>query len=336
MKTFIWVASVSLMLFLMVTAGFAVAEIKPGAVTLTPTIGEYVFEGHQGIDDELTYGLNLGYYLDEHWAVETVFNYIDTEFDSSRSSDGRDAEVYVYHANLLYHFMPARKFVPYIGAGVGGITVNPENGGEDRDFAFNYGGGVKYFLAENVALRGDVRHVVSDSDTYNNLQYTVGLTFAFGGEKAEKMHVEAPRVVEAPKQAPEKAAVVPPEPPKPKVIVLTLEDVHFDYDKSVLTPEARTILKRNIRLLKDNPDVQIIIAGYTSAAGSDEYNQKLSERRSKAVKEYLVTEGAVSSDRLTTIGYGEKNPAMYEADPAQINSAAAKANRRVVFEVIVK
>ena len=136
--------------------------------------------------------------------------------------------------------------------------------------------------------------------------------------------------------APEKAATGPPEPPKPKVIVLTLEDVHFDFDKSTLTPEARTILKRNIRLLKDNPDVQIIIAGYTSAAGSDEYNQKLSERRSKAVKEYLVTEGAVSADRLTTIGYGEKNPAMYEAAPTRSYSEAAKANMRVVFEIIVK
>ena len=96
------------MLSLMFTAGIAGAEIKSGAVTFTPTIGQYVFEGHQGIEDEVTYGAGLGYNLDEHWAAEVVFNYIDTEFDSSMNMNGRDADVYVYHADLLYHFMPAK------------------------------------------------------------------------------------------------------------------------------------------------------------------------------------------------------------------------------------
>ncbi len=333
MKAFILLSSICLLLCAVFIAGPVSAETKPGAITLTPTIGGYVFEGHQGIDNQATYGVNLGYHLDEHWAAEAVFNYIDTEFDSGRNSNGRDADVYVYHADLLYHFMPSKKVVPYIAAGVGGITVDPERGGQDRSFAFNYGGGVKYFLAENVALRGDIRHIVSDPDTYNNLQYTVGLTFAFGGEKAKKKPVEAPRVVKAPEKAPEKAAAASSE---PKVIVLALEDVHFDFDKSTLTPEAQTILKRNIRLLKDTPDAQVVVAGYTSASGTDDHNQKLSERRAKAVKAYLVTEGVISAERLSTIGYGEKNPAMHEAAPEQIHSEAAKANMRVLFEIIVK
>jgi outer membrane protein OmpA-like peptidoglycan-associated protein len=123
---------------------------------------------------------------------------------------------------------------------------------------------------------------------------------------------------------------------EPKIIVLAFEDVHFDFDKSTLKPEAQTLLKRNIQLLKDNPKAQIRIAGYTSASGTEEYNQKLSERRAKAVQEYLINEGVITPDRLSTIGYGETRPAIYEAAPKELYSHAAKANMRVLFEIIVK
>jgi outer membrane protein OmpA-like peptidoglycan-associated protein len=121
-----------------------------------------------------------------------------------------------------------------------------------------------------------------------------------------------------------------------KVIILAFEDVHFDFDKSTLKPEAKTILKRNIQILKDNPKAKVRIAGYTSASGTEEYNQKLSERRANAVQEYLINEGLITRDRLSTIGYGESNPAMYEAAPKELYSAAAKANMRVLFEIIVQ
>lgn len=121
-----------------------------------------------------------------------------------------------------------------------------------------------------------------------------------------------------------------------KVIVLALEDIHFDFDQSTLTKEAQVILKRNIQILKENPKAKVRIAGYTSASGTEEYNQKLSERRAKAVKDYLVEEGVATPDRLSEIGYGETKPAMYEAAPKDIYSKAAKANMRVLFEIIVK
>jgi outer membrane protein OmpA-like peptidoglycan-associated protein len=123
---------------------------------------------------------------------------------------------------------------------------------------------------------------------------------------------------------------------EPKVIILALEDVHFDFDKSTLKPEAQTILKRNIQLLKDNPKAKVRVAGYTSASGTEAYNQKLSERRANAVNAYLISEGGIAPDRLSTIGYGETNPAMYEAAPKELYSRAAKANMRALFEIIVQ
>lgn len=135
----------------------------------------------------------------------------------------------------------------------------------------------------------------------------------------------------------EKVAVLATEPKiDEKMIVLAFEDIHFEFDKSALTEKAKGILKRNLQLLKENPKAKIRVAGYTSASGTEEYNQKLSERRATAVEEYLVKEGVAKPERLSTIGYGKTNPAEHEAAPKDLYSPAAKANMRVLFEIIVK
>ena len=85
-----------------------------------------------------------------------------------------------------------------------------------------------------------------------------------------------------------------------KVIILAFEDIHFDFDKATLKKGAQTILKRNIQLLKANPKAKVRIAGYTSASGTEAYNQKLSERRANAVNEYLTKEGVIAPNRLST------------------------------------
>ena len=144
----------------------------------------------------------------------------------------------------------------------------------------------------------------------------------------------------------EKVVIVPDEPvtqekvvaavAAEKVIVLAFEDIHFDFDKATLKPEAQVILRRNVQILKDNPKAKIRIAGYSSAQGTDVYNQALSERRAEAVEAFLINEGIIKPERLSTIGYGETDPAMYEAAPKEIYSKEAKANMRVLFEIIVQ
>lgn len=121
-----------------------------------------------------------------------------------------------------------------------------------------------------------------------------------------------------------------------KVIILAFEDIHFDFDKSTLKPEAKIILTKSIQMLKDNPNAKVRVAGYASASGTEQYNQKLSERRATAVQEYLINEGIIAQDRLDTVGYGETKPAVYEAAPKEIYSMAAKANMRVLFEITAR
>jgi outer membrane protein OmpA-like peptidoglycan-associated protein len=138
----------------------------------------------------------------------------------------------------------------------------------------------------------------------------------------------------APQTTVELQPVVQPVLVRPDV-VLVFEELHFKFDSSALTDESRAILKRSIRVLQSNPAATVRLAGYASAAGTEEYNRKLSERRAKAVEEYLIRYGSIAPDRLSTIGYGESRPEEYETAPSDIESDAARANMRVRFEVIV-
>ena len=125
-----------------------------------------------------------------------------------------------------------------------------------------------------------------------------------------------------------------------KVVVIhkmvMLEDVHFNFNEATLSDEGKEALGKNINILKDNPELKVRIAGYTSASGTAAYNQQLSERRANAVRTYIIETGDINLERLDTIGYGETRPAIYEPIPADLRSKAAKANMRVLFEVIVK
>ena len=167
------------LLFLLIgLAGNATAENKANAFTISPMFGGYVFEGDQNIEDEAVYGLGLGYNIDQNWALEGMFNFIDTDSEK----EAGDIDVYMYRVDALYHFMPDKKLVPYIATGVGGMTFDSDHDRNDTDFLVNYGAGIKYFINDFTALRADVRHIISFDETYNNLAYTFGITFLLGGE----------------------------------------------------------------------------------------------------------------------------------------------------------
>jgi outer membrane protein OmpA-like peptidoglycan-associated protein len=123
--------------------------------------------------------------------------------------------------------------------------------------------------------------------------------------------------------------------PKDNEKVAVFGDTHFDFGKSTLSQEAKALLDKDVQVLKENPLTNVRMAGYTSAEGTEEVNQELSESRANAVRDYLIEEG-VAPERITVIGYGRTRPAMYEVTPGDINSKEAMANMRVLFEVVVK
>ena len=104
--------------------------------------------------------------------------------------------------------------------------------------------------------------------------------------------------------------------------------IHFDFAKSAIRPDAKTVLESNAKVLNDNPNVKVQIAGYCDERGSVEYNLALGEKRANAAKDYLVTLG-IAPDRLSTISYGKSDP----IDPAH-NEKAWSMNRRAEFHVV--
>jgi len=111
---------------------------------------------------------------------------------------------------------------------------------------------------------------------------------------------------------------------------IVLRNIFFDFDKATLRPESTTELDRLINLLTTYANLKIEISGYTDNKGSQPYNQKLSEARSKSVVDYLIAHG-IASDRLTYKGYGMDNPiATNETDEGR------QLNRRTEFKITGK
>jgi OOP family OmpA-OmpF porin len=131
-------------------------------------------------------------------------------------------------------------------------------------------------------------------------------------------------VAPAPIAAPAPAPVAPPAATK----VTYAADAFFDFDKSVIKPAGKAKLDDLIGKIKDINLEVIIAVGHTDSVGSDAYNQKLSVRRSEAVKAYLVSKG-IEKNRVYTEGKGEKQPV------ASNKTAEGRAkNRRVEIEVV--
>ena len=111
---------------------------------------------------------------------------------------------------------------------------------------------------------------------------------------------------------------------------LVFEDVHFDFDRFNLRPEALKILEVAVTRLQANPDVRVTIEGHCDSIGTVEYNLALGERRANAVRDYLASRG-ITNVRLRTVSYGEERPA------ADNTTAAGRAmNRRAHLAVIME
>ena len=144
----------------------------------------------------------------------------------------------------------------------------------------------------------------------------------------------APEPEPAPAPAPAAAAEPAPAPAPAPVAAPTSEkvsfaaDAFFDFDKSVLKPEGKAKLEALVSKLQGT-DIGVIVAtGHTDWTGTDAYNQKLSERRARAVKAFLVSKG-VPESRVFTEGKGERQPV------ADNRSREGRAkNRRVEVEVV--
>jgi peptidoglycan-associated lipoprotein len=109
---------------------------------------------------------------------------------------------------------------------------------------------------------------------------------------------------------------------------LVFEDVHFDFDRFNLRPDALKILDEAVAKLQANPDIQVTVEGHCDSIGSQQYNLALGERRASSARDYLVSRG-IAASRLRTVTYGEDRPI------AENNTAQGRAQNRRAHLVVV-
>jgi outer membrane protein OmpA-like peptidoglycan-associated protein len=112
-----------------------------------------------------------------------------------------------------------------------------------------------------------------------------------------------------------------------KGLIVNVSDVLFDTGQSTLKPGAKVRLAKVAGIILAYPDLQLEVDGYTDSVGGDDFNQRLSERRADAVRDFLVSQG-VAANNVTARGYGK-------GDPIASNDTAAgrQLNRRVEMVV---
>lgn len=117
-------------------------------------------------------------------------------------------------------------------------------------------------------------------------------------------------------------------------VVIDLKTIYFDYDSSVITPSAAEELNKVIGIMKKYPTMVIEGTSHTDSRGSDDYNQKLSERRAKSTVQYIVNNGNIDTARMVANGYGEERLTNKCSNGVKCTEAEHSANRRTEFVII--
>jgi outer membrane protein OmpA-like peptidoglycan-associated protein len=170
------------------------------------------------------------------------------------------------------------------------------------------GGGINYSLNENVALGGFGRY----QHWYQRPLDTGEVRFVTAG--LELMLQQSPPPPPPPPAPPVAQAAPPPPPPPATKKKIVLRGVNFDFNKYNIRPDAVPILEQACRTLKEEPSIMVSADGYTDSIGTDAYNQKLSERRANAVRQWLIKCG-IPSSRISARGFGKSNPVASNATP---------------------
>ena len=225
----------------------------------------------------------------------------------------------------------------YVGTGLA-VPAFPEASKSKTNY--KYGAGLQYEITPAMLVRGEweryrVSHV---ADGRHNVDVaSVSLVFPFGRamQPAPRQVAAAPDV--APPPAPMPAPVAAPAEPVPQRVSFSAESL-FGFDASTVKPEGRAELDKFARDLSTANHQTVVVEGHTDRLGSDAYNQKLSEERATAVKNYLVTNGRLDSSKISAVGKGETQPVTKPGDCKGNSRTAAlvaclQPDRRVDVEV---
>lgn len=305
--------------------------------------GVVITDNDRDADNALGLRLGVGKHFSPNWSLDLEANYANPE----QSANDLHWSQYGVGLTGRYHFVEdGRNWAPYLMAGAGiewareefELIRNPASPARRKDsYPYGlFGGGVGVDYGR-VGLRTELGYRIDiddnsatrpNQDTFFDLFANVGLVIKFG---PERQPTAPPTPPPAPPPAPVTTcadldddgdgvnncddrcpntpagtAVGPDGCPVP--LTIDLRGVNFDFDKSTLRPDAITTLNEAIEILKKYPQLRVEVAGHTDSTGPENYNQGLSERRAKAVYDYLGQNGIDASRMVGPVGYGELRP----------------------------
>ena len=258
-------------------------------------------------------------------------NSLDKLTTSTARSASGDISALSAMVNAYYDFATGTPITPYIGAGVGGVDVASHKIGyagtlitSDNDFVFGYQGiaGLSYAVSDTLSLKVDYRYLRTQkaslaldsaygtgngSGVYAAHTFLIGFTKSFGAPPPPPVALAAAPV---PPPAPPPAAAPTPAPVMP---IARSFLVFFDFDKSVITPEAQKIIEQAATAANTTRTVTIQLTGHTDTVGTVAYNMALSLRRGEAVKAALVKLGIPAAE-ISVVGKGKSEPLVPTGD----------------------
>jgi len=175
-------------------------------------------------------------------------------------------------------------------------------------------------LAKDVVREGKCGIAVNAEDIKTPAAMADFVETVFLGPPAPVRAEQPPSPVMQEEKRAETAAAPAAEP-------VTFENIHFDFDKYNLKPDAKAELDKLAEFLKENGEATVLIEGHCDERGTAEYNMALGQRRASSAEKYLVALG-VEKKRIKTISYGKERP----LDPGH-NEEAWSKNRRDQFAV---
>jgi len=298
------------------------------------------------MDNDWGYGVEVGYYLTEQWALRAEF----AKLNLQSKLDGSDSDGNRIGFDAMFHL--TRYPSVYL---VGGLM---RMDAVQNTTAANIGIGYKHFFNQNLAVYAEGNRYQGIDETYADAGFKLGLTYLFGTPAA------TPTPAPAPAPAPVVAPVVKAAPTdadadgvmdsadkcantpanhkvdatgctiyQEKMASVGDIDIEilFPFDSAVVTESQRSDVENLGAFMQRFPESTVMIEGHASNIGNAAYNMRLSERRANAVAEMLKQNFSIAESRISAVGYGVTRPRVEGS-----TRAAHKANQRIEAKVTAK
>ena len=317
-------------------------------VTISPAVGQMLFDNEYELKNELFGSIALGYQFNGPLGFE--IGYLSTSPSSSNGTS--DLDITQTRFDLLYHFNAGENVQPYLL--VGGGTQEYDSGSSKFDSSIaDIGGGIKAVIKNGLSLRSEIRLINDMEMDLTNYAVGLGLNYEFG--KTSPAKVSAPKVVapadsdgdgvidandlcpstpmgatvdangcvmvmdddkdgvvNAKDECPNTSAGAAVDAKGCYIIITETKEVNlnvvFGNNSTELSEGSFDKIEEVANFMRTYPLTKVNIEGHTDDRGSDAYNQKLSQNRAEAVAKVLIDKYKVSATRVSAQGFGESKP----------------------------